>query len=147
MRRSSVIALSCLALGAVASQPIAARSAAPESEATKVRAVLFQEVALFNQSRWQAAWKLYSPRVRARCSYTAFVAQMKPLRRAMGRVTLRNVRVRVTGQRASVTYRILAGDGVVGGKTASNPDLFLRVTGGWLDDFDRDGLCPSGGRR
>jgi hypothetical protein len=147
VRQSLVIVISCLALAGVASQPSAARRTAPESEATKVRAVLLQEVALFNQSRWQMAWKAYSPRVRSRCSYAAFVAAMKPVRRTTGRVTLRNVAIRVAGRRAAAGYRIYAGSKLVGGTTERNPDLFARVGGRWFDDFDPDGLCPSGGAR
>jgi hypothetical protein len=147
VRRALMIVTACLTLAGVASQPMAARSTRPESEATKVRAVLLQEIALFNQSRWQTAWKAYSPRVRSRCSYAAFAAAMKPLRRATGRVTLRNVTIRVTGRRATAGYRIFASGKLVGGATKNNPDLFARVGGRWFDDFDADGLCPSGGAR
>jgi hypothetical protein len=133
---------SCVVLAGVAAQPIAARKTASASEATKVRAQLLYEVALFNQSRWRAAWRTYTPRIHSGCSYPRFVTGMKTIRATVGRVALRNVAVRVTGNRAFVTYRIVGHGKVVGGSTARNPDVFARIGGRWLDDVDADGLCP-----
>jgi hypothetical protein len=79
---------------------------------------------------------LYGPRVRSRYSFARFVAQMKPLRRATGRVSPRGLSVHVTGRRAFAGYRIVAGGKVVGGTSERNPDAFSRVGGRWFDDFD-----------
>ena len=147
MRQLLLIACSCAVLGGLAAQPLDARDGRTASEATKVRVLLAQEITLFNDTRWRSMWPLYAPRIRSRCSYTRFVAQMKPLRRATGRVALRAVSIRVTGTHAAVSYRIVAKGKVVGGTTVRNPDLFARVGGRWFDDFDPDGLCPSGGVR
>jgi hypothetical protein len=130
----------------VASQPAGARSGASASEATNVRAVLLQEVGMFNRKRWEPAWRMYSPRIRSHCSYRRFVAVMRPLRNATGPVTLRNVTVRVTRGRGFALYRIVANGRIVGGATAKKPDVFTRIGGRWFDDFDADGLCPSGDR-
>lgn len=111
-----------------------------------MRAVLAQEVGLFNRKRWQPAWRLYSPRIRSHCSYSRFVAAMGSIRNATGAVTLRNVTVRVRGGRGLVLYRIVANGRLVGGATAKQPDVFRRIDGRWFDDFDADGLCPSGDR-
>jgi hypothetical protein len=59
---------------------------------------------------------------------------------------LRNVTVRVKGDRGLVLYRIVANGRLVGGATAKQPDVFRRINGRWFDDFDADGLCPSGDR-
>ena len=147
MRQLVVILCAAVALGGLAAQPVDARDQRTASESTKVQAVLLQEVALFNRMRWRAAWRLYAPRVRSRCSYDRFVARMTPVIRATGRVTLRNLTVRVTGRRAIARYRIVAGGKVVGGTTTRSPDVFTRVGDRWFDDFDSDGLCPSGGAR
>jgi hypothetical protein len=137
-----VIVCSCLALVGVASQPIDAQRNDTASGAAKVRAVLLQEVTLFNQAHWRTLWRAYSPRVRSHCSYALFVARMKPLRRSVGPATLRNIRIRVTGRRASARYQIVARGKVVGGTPTTNPDVFARIGGRWFDDFDADGLCP-----
>ena len=69
------------------------------------------------------------------------------MRRATGRVTLRGISIRVVGTRAFAGYRVVAAGRVVGGTTERNPDALARVGGSWFDDFDPDGLCPSGGVR
>jgi len=136
----------CFMLVGAASQPVGARSGASASEATKVRAVLLQEVEMFNRKRWEPAWQMYSRRIRSHCSYSRFVAAMRPLRNTTGPVTLRNVTVRVMRGRGFAQYRIVANGRIVGGATAKKPDVFTRIGGRWFDDFDADGLCPSGDR-
>jgi hypothetical protein len=121
---------------------MAAGSTASASEAPKVRALLLYEVGLFNQSRWRAAWRTYTPRIHSGCSCRRFAAGMKTIRATVGRVALRNIAVRVTGNRAFVTYRIVGHGKVVGGAPARNPDAFARIGGRWFDDVDADGLCP-----
>ena len=111
-----------------------------------MRAVLAQEIVLLNHKQWQPMWRMYSPRVRSHCSYSRFVVMMRALRNTYGPVTLRNVTVRVTGRQGFVSYRIVAKGRIVGGYTAKKPDVFKRIAGRWFDDFDADGLCPSGDR-
>jgi hypothetical protein len=146
MKAHAAVICLCFVLAGLASQPVGARSSASASEATKVRAVLAQEVGMFNRKRWQPAWRMYSPRIRSQCSYRRFVVAMSSIRNATGPVTLRNVTVRVTGGRGLVVYRIVANGQLVGGATAKQPDVFRRINGRWFDDFDADGLCPSGDR-
>jgi hypothetical protein len=146
MKLHAAITFLCFVLAGVASQPVDARRSASASEATKVRAVLAQEVAMFNRKKWQPAWRMYSPRIRSHCSYRRFVRAMGSIRNATGPVTLRNVTVRVTGGRGFALYRIVANGRLVGGATAKQPDVYRRIDGRWFDDFDADGLCPSGDR-
>jgi len=136
----------CFLLAGVASQAGGARAAASATETTKARAVLAQEVAMFNRKQWRPAWRMYTPRIRSHCSYRRFALAMGTIRKATGPVTLRNVTVRVTGARTLIVYRIVANGRVVGGATAKEPDVFRRINGRWFDDFDADGLCPSGDR-
>jgi hypothetical protein len=142
VRRLVVVICSCLALAGLATQAAVGGSDASTSEAAKVRAQLLYEVGLFNQARWQQLWQTYTPRVRRGCSYRGFVAGMKSIRAHYGRATVRNVTVRVRGQRASVLYQIIAHGKVAGGATAKNPDIFARIGSRWFDDVDPDGLCP-----
>jgi hypothetical protein len=140
VKRLSLVIFSCLVLAGFASQSVAARSTTPE--AAKVRALLLYEVGLTNQARWRPMWRTYSPRVRSRCSYNLFVARMRVIRAALGPFTLRNLAVRVRGQRAFVTYQIIGRGKVVGGAPAREPDVFVRIAGRWFDDFDAHGECP-----
>lgn len=142
MKRLVVVMCSGLALAGLASQAAVGESETSTSEAAKVRAQLLYEVGLFNQARWQQLWQTYTPRVRRGCSYPRFVAGMKSIRAHYGRATVRNVAVRVRGQRASVLYQIIAHGKVAGGATAKNPDIFARIGSRWFDDVDPDGLCP-----
>ncbi len=139
MKRLSAIC-SCLVLAGFASQSVAARSTT--TEAAKVRAQLLYEVRLTNQARWRPMWRTYSPRVRSGCSYTRFVAGMRVIRAAYGPFSLRNLAVRVRGQRAFVTYQIIGRGKVVGGAAARKPDVFVRIGDRWFDDFDAGGECP-----
>jgi hypothetical protein len=146
LKPQAAVIFLCLLLAGVASQSVGAESNASASEVTKVRAVLAQEVGLFNRKRWQPMWGMYSPRVRSHCSYSRYVVAMRSVRNASGPVTLRNVTARVTGRRGFVLYQIVANGRVVGGATAKNRDVYTRIGGRWFDDFDADGLCPSGDR-
>jgi hypothetical protein len=116
VKRLSLVIFSCLVLAGFASQSVAARSTTPE--AAKVRALLLYEVGL------------------------TFVARMRVIRAALGPFTLRNLAVRVRGQRAFVTYQIIGRGKVVGGAPAREPDVFVRIAGRWFYDFDAQGECP-----
>jgi hypothetical protein len=137
-----VVICSCLGLASLASQAAVGGSNASASEATKVRAQLLYEVGLFNQARWQQLWRAYTPRVRRGCSYGRFVAEMKSIRAHYGRLSVRNVAVRVRGHRASVVYQIIGHGKVVGAAKPGDPDIFARIGSRWFDDVDADGLCP-----
>lgn len=140
-----VICLS-LVLAGVASQAAGARSSSSASEGRGVRAVLVQEIVMFNGKRWELMWQMYSQRVRSHCSYRRFVRVMRSIRSTTGPVTLRSVTVRVSGRSGFARYSIVSNGRLIGGATAKKPDVYTRVSGRWFDDFDADGLCPSDDR-
>ena len=144
-RHAAVICLSAALTGA-ASQPAGARSTSPASEAAKVRAIVVQEVRLYNQKRWRAQWRLFTPRVRSHCSYQRFLVVTRSIRNAYGVMRLHRIAVRVTGRRGFAAYSVVLKGRLVATATAKNPDVFTRIGGRWFDDFDADGLCPSGDR-
>ncbi|SRR6266496_2834589 len=142
---AAVICL-CLVLAGVASQQVGARSSSSPSETRRVRAVLAQEVGMFNRRRWEPMWQMYSPGIRSHCSYIRFVRVMRSISNTTGLVTLRNVTVRVSGRRGFARYSIVANGRLVGGATSKEPDVYTRIGGRWFDDFDANGLCPSDDR-
>lgn len=141
MKNLCVVISACFVFGAFASQPAVAGSAAPASEATKVRSLLLYQNGLFNQARWRPMWQTYTPRARSRCTYARFAATMKATRASVGRVATRNIVVRVSGRRAFVTYRMFAGSRLVGAATAKSPDLYARIGDRWFDDDDPGSIC------
>jgi len=111
-----------------------------------VRAIVVQEVRLYNQKRWQAQWRLFAPRVRSHCSYRRFLVLTRSIRNVYGVMSLRRVAVRVMGRRGFAAYSVVLNGRLIPTATAKNPDVFTRIGGRWFDDFDADGLCPSGDR-
>jgi len=111
------------------------------SEATKVRAALANQMSLYNQARWRPMYRTFAPRVRSRCPYPEFVAEVKAIRGVFGRMALRHVVVRVAGKRATATYQQLAGGKVVAAMTAKRPDKFVRIGNRWFDDLDWGSPC------
>lgn len=122
----------------------AATTSGSMSETTKVRVLLVNQTRLFNQSRWRPMYRTYAPRVRSRCPYPRFVAELKAYRVSFGRLTLRNVRVRVSGRQASATYQQVASGKVVSAMTRTHPDKFVRIGDRWFDDFDSGSPCSTG---
>jgi hypothetical protein len=146
MKRHAAVICLCAAVTGAASQPVRARSTSSASEAAKVRAIVVQEVRLYNQKRWQAQWRLFTPRVRSHCSYRRFLVLTRSIRNAYGVMSLRRVTVRVIGRRGFAAYSVVLNGRLIPAATAKNPDVFTRIGGRWSDDFDADGLCPSGDR-
>ena len=119
----------------------AAIDSSSTSEATKVRALLATQTRLFNRSQWRPMYRTLAPRVRARCPYPRFVQEMQVFRTEGGRMTIRNVHVRVAGRHASATYTQLAGGKVAGVIPAKSPDKFVRIGRRWFDDLDAGSPC------
>jgi hypothetical protein len=112
------------------------------SEKAKVRSLLAYQTRLTNEARWAQLYRTYAPHVRARCPYRRFAAAMNTIRTLVGgRISLRRVRIRVTGQRASATYEIVSRGHVVSSMRLRRPDLFVRIGGRWFDDSDAGSPC------
>ena len=142
MKKHFVLICLSLAFLGLAAGTAGAGSSSSASEATKVRALLGYQARLINGSRWAALYRTYTSRVRARCPYRQFVAEMKTMRIVVGGpVSLRNVRIRVAGRRATASYQIIARGQVVSNMTARRPDIFTRLNGRWLDDVDSGSPC------
>ena len=143
MRKLPLLLLVLFALAIMAGQAVATTSSSA-SEATRVRALLANQTRLWNQARWKPMYRTLAPRVRTRCPYPRFVEQVKLDRVLVGRLALRNVRVRVAGRHASATYQqIAAGGKVVGAITVKHPDKFVRIGDRWFDDLDSGSPCSN----
>jgi hypothetical protein len=133
-----------LALALTAGQASAV-SSGRTSEATKVRAVLVNQMRLYNQARWRPMYRTFAPRVRSRCPYPRFVVEMKGIKALVGGpMAVRRVVVRVSGRRATATYQQLAGGKVFASVTANRPDKFVRIGDRWFDDLDYGSPCSDG---
>jgi hypothetical protein len=129
--------------------PVAAIAAAgsgrPSSatDAAEVRAVFDRQTRLFKQGRWQAMYRLYTPRYRARCPFARFVEDQRGIRRELGtRFSFRGVRVRVRGTRATIAYRAVANSGrTIAAVTFADGDTYVRLGGDWYDEYDRVSAC------
>ncbi|HET7857241.1 MAG TPA: hypothetical protein VFL41_12365 [Gaiellaceae bacterium] len=119
-------------------RPAASTSGSRTTEAAKVKALLLYQNAQFNRARWRPLWLTATPRQRSLCTFSEFAATQKSARAAFGRVTTRNIRVRVRGTRAFVSYQILASGRVVAAATKTKPDLYTRIGGRWFDEADAD---------
>lgn len=96
---------------------------------------------LFKQARWRELYRTYTPRFRASCPYARWLAGTKEARRQLGTdFVVRNVRVRVRGNRAAVTYETVD-EGRVHKVTSSSPDIYVRIGGRWLDELDSQTTC------
>ena len=116
--------------------PAASTSSSRTSEAAKVKALLLYQMAQFNRARWRPLWLTATARQRSLCTFSEFTATQKSARAAFGLVRTRNIRVRVRGTRAFVSYQILARGRVVGVATQRKPDLYTRIGRRWFDDVD-----------
>jgi hypothetical protein len=120
---------------------LAVAPAAGRSEATTPRGALLNQVRLFNAGSWRAMYGTFTRRFRASCPYSTFVAQGREARAAVGRLSVRNVRVRQTGNRATLTYQNVAQGVVLQTVTRRHPDLYVRIGGRWYDEKDSVTSC------
>jgi hypothetical protein len=117
--------------------------ASKATDAAEVRAAFDRQTRLFKQGRWQAMYRLYSPRYRARCPFARFVEDQRGVRRELGtRFSFRGVRVRVRGTRATIAYRAVTSSGrTIAAVTFADGDAYVRLGGRWYDEYDRVSAC------
>jgi hypothetical protein len=117
--------------------------ASSATDASEVRAVFDQQTRLFKQGRWQAMYRLYTPRYRARCPFARFVDDQRSVRRMLGtRFSFRGFRVRVRGTRATIAYRAVTSSGrTIAAVTFADGDLYVRLGGRWYDEYDPVSEC------
>jgi hypothetical protein len=136
MRRlTTFIALAAVAAG------LAVAPATGSGEATTPRGALLNQVRLFNAGNWPAMYRTFTRRFRASCPYSTFAAQGRQARANLGRLSVRNVRVRRTGNRATLTYQNVAQGVVIQTVTRRHPDLYVRIGGRWYDEKDSVTSC------
>jgi hypothetical protein len=139
VRRIVVIGLTLLTAIAAAGSGHASSA----TDAAEVRAVVDRQTRLFKQGRWQALYRLYTPRYRARCPFARFVDDLRSVRRELGtRFSFRDVRVRVRGTRATIAYRAVTSSGrTVAAVTFADGDVYVRLGGRWYDEYDPVSAC------
>jgi hypothetical protein len=117
--------------------------ASTATDAAEVRAVFDRQTRLFKQGRWQAMYRLYSPRYRARCPFARFVDDQRSVRQELGtRFSFRDVRVRVRGTRATIAYRGVTSNGrTIAVVTFADGDIYVRLGGRWYDEYDPVSEC------
>jgi hypothetical protein len=118
--------------------------ASSATDAAEVRAVFDRQARLFKQGRWQAMYRLYTPRYRARCPFARFVDDQRSVRRELGtRFSFRGVRVRVRGTRATIAYRAVSSSSgrTIAEVTFADGDIYVRLGGRWYDEYDRVSEC------
>jgi hypothetical protein len=116
--------------------------ASSATDAAEVRAVFDRQARLFKQGRWQAMYRLYTPRYRARCPFARFVDDQRSVRRELGtRFSFRGVRVRVRGTRATIAYRAVTSGRTIAAVTFADGDIYVRLGRRWYDEYDRVSEC------
>lgn len=123
---------------------LAVAAAAPATgtgEALTPRGALLYQTRLFNAGNWPALYRTYTRRFRASCPYRTFVAEGRTARNAVGRLSVRNIRVRVTRNRAALTYQNVAQSTVIQTVTRRHPDIYVRIGGRWYDEVDTVTSC------
>jgi hypothetical protein len=105
----------------------------------QVAATLRAEAAAFNARDFAALWKLHTPRFRATCNRTRYIAAERRFRTRAGRLTVKQIRVTVfsTG-RAFADYILIAQSGQ---RAHNYGDVYAKVGTRWLDDLDRRGTA------
>ena len=143
VRKLAVLLCASLALAGLASGAFAGHPGpASKREKAKVRALLAHQTQLINQARWAQLYRTQAPQVRARCPFRRFAAAMNTIRTLVGgRISLRKVRIQVSGARASATYDVVVRGQVISSSRTRNPDLFIRIGGRWYDDADAGSAC------
>ncbi len=135
-----VIAVAAIALALLAPASV---SGASSSSATDVKALLLKQSQLFKQGKWRAMYATYSPKFRASCPYTKFVAGQRETRRILGtNFQLRGIRVRVeTARRAITAYSFVRDGKTLGAVTFRDRDVYAKIGSRWYDELDRLSSC------
>jgi hypothetical protein len=136
MRRLTVL----IVLAAVTAG-LAVAAAAGAGGATTPRGALLNQLRLFNAENWPAMYRTFTPRFRRSCPYRTFVAEGNAARKAFGRLSIRNVGVRISRNHASLTYQQLAQGAVIATVTRRQPDIYVRIGGRWYDEKDSVTSC------
>ncbi len=114
-----------------------------EDEAAVLRLVRHQGD-LVKDRNWAALYETYAPSERHGCPEDAFVrhrnAAMPPAT-DLSTLVVDELRVRVDGDTAYVTYVDRLQGTPVGTATDAEPDLYLRADGVWYDKFDTHASC------
>jgi hypothetical protein len=136
-----IVLIGLISLAAIAAA--GAGHASSATDAAEVRAVFDRQTRLFKEGRWQAMYRLYTPRYRARCPFARFVDDQRSVRRELGtRFSFRDVRVRVRGARATIAYRAVTRSGrTIAAVTFSDGDTYVRLGGRWYDEYDPVSEC------
>ena len=120
-----------------------ARGAA--SDATVVAKLLRTQTGHFNAGRWRALWRTYTPKFRRGCSYTLWLREQRAAQALVGaRLSVRSIRVRVSGRRALVSYVMVLGDRGYSVVKPPRADLYVKIGRRWLDEGDQITLCRAG---
>lgn len=119
----------------------AAAPATGSGEALTPRGTLLYQTRLFNAGNWPVMYRTFTRRFRASCPYSTFVAEGRAARKMAGRLSVRNIRVRQTGNRAALTYQNVAQGTVVQTVTRRHPDIYVRIGGRWYDEMDTVTSC------
>jgi hypothetical protein len=136
-----IVLIGLISLTAIAA--VGAGNASSATDAAEVRAVVDRQTRLFKQGRWQALYRLYTPRYRARCPFARFVDDLRRVRRVLGtRFSFRDVRVRVRGTRATIAYRAVTRSGrTITRVSFADGDTYVRLGGRWYDEYDAVSEC------
>jgi hypothetical protein len=135
----------CVAAALVLVPAAAARTAAPASDATTIAALLRRQTALWNAARWQALWRTYTPRFRRGCDYRLWLNEQRAAKRLIqGKLAVRQIRVRVRGRRATVSYILLLGGTGYSVVKPPRADVYVKVGRRWLDEGDHITTCRAG---
>ncbi len=137
------LALCAVAIACSSGAPTLAPTSTLEPDATVIRQLVEREFMQLRERDWRGVYENYSPSFRAACPYAAFeqfelssISGIDP-----ARMTVSDVRVRVEGDQAYVTY-IYEYDGQgVSTIDASAPDVFVKVGERWYDEIDTHVEC------
>ena len=133
MKRSAVLALLVFASAGAA----VAGAATSSGGATPV-ATLKQEAVDLNARNWKPYYGLMSPRFRATCDYSTFVARNVEVRNQISKASIKMISTRVVGSRAYLSYQTMAPPLK---PFVTRNDLFVKISGRWYDDLDAVTTC------
>ncbi len=110
----------------------------------QVRDVIARQEQLMSARNWPDLYQTYSPAFRSQCSYDAFLAVTQGWDSSgidPGKLKHDGVRVRVSGDKAYVTYTLTYDGETVQEVTDADPDVYARVDGRWYDEVDSNTSC------
>jgi hypothetical protein len=133
VKRSAIFALLVFA-----SAGAAVAGAAPSSGGSTPVATLKQEATYLNARDWKPYYGLMSPRFRATCDYSTFVARNVEVRKQISRASIKMISSRIAGSRAYLSYETIAPPIK---PFVTHNDLFVKIAGRWYDDLDAVTTC------